>query len=197
MEKIASLPYDKEITYLESSGTQYIDTGLTGGTNAEYEIRCQVLNTSDNWDILFGSKANSSVSAQGVPKLYYHSTNGGRVGATTIWKGSAQNIQLLLNTVYNINTLSFKGGGLYVDDTLKYDLQAQYGFGNKNFWIFADPEETNYKINMRLYYAKIWLEGTLVRDFIPVRVGQVGYLYDKVNGVLYGNSGTGNFILGE
>ena len=36
----------------------------------------------------------------------------------------------------------------------------------------------------------------LVRDLIPVRVGNVGYMYDKVSGQLFGNSGTGNFILG-
>ena len=32
---------------------------------------------------------------------------------------------------------------------------------------------------------------------IPVRVGQVGYMYDRVSGQLFGNQGTGNFILGE
>ena len=37
---------------------------------------------------------------------------------------------------------------------------------------------------------------TLVRDFIPVRIGQTGYLFDKVSRQLFGNSGTGNFILG-
>jgi hypothetical protein len=36
----------------------------------------------------------------------------------------------------------------------------------------------------------------LVRDFIPVRVGTTGYMYDKVSGQLFGNSGTGEFILG-
>ena len=34
-------------------------------------------------------------------------------------------------------------------------------------------------------------------DLIPVRVGQVGYMYDKVSRQLFGNSGTGNFILGN
>jgi hypothetical protein len=34
------------------------------------------------------------------------------------------------------------------------------------------------------------------RDFVPVRVGQVGYLYDRVSGTLYGNAGTGNFTVG-
>jgi len=33
-------------------------------------------------------------------------------------------------------------------------------------------------------------------DLIPVRVGQVGYMYDKISNKLFGNSGTGSFILG-
>jgi hypothetical protein len=49
---------------------------------------------------------------------------------------------------------------------------------------------------MRLYYFKIYSNNGLVRDLIPVRVGQVGYMYDKVSGQLFGNSGTGEFILG-
>ena len=35
-----------------------------------------------------------------------------------------------------------------------------------------------------------------LRRYIPVRVGQVGYLYDKVSGQLFGNQGTGAFVVG-
>jgi hypothetical protein len=44
--------------------------------------------------------------------------------------------------------------------------------------------------------CKIWDNGVLVRDFIPVRKGTVGYLYDRVSGKLFGNAGTGDFVLG-
>ena len=39
-----SLPYDYEVEYLESSGKQYIDTGLKlyEGGNANFEIELQV-----------------------------------------------------------------------------------------------------------------------------------------------------------
>jgi len=37
----------------------------------------------------------------------------------------------------------------------------------------------------------------VVVDFIPVRKEGVGYMYDKVSRQLFGNSGTGNFILGN
>lgn len=48
----------------------------------------------------------------------------------------------------------------------------------------------------RISAAKIWLSDVLVFDAVPVRVGQTGYLYDKVSGNLLGNIGTGSFTLG-
>ena len=32
---------------------------------------------------------------------------------------------------------------------------------------------------------------------IPVRKNGLGYMYDKVSGTMFGNSGTGDFILGN
>ena len=39
-------------------------------------------------------------------------------------------------------------------------------------------------------------KGVSIFDFIPVRVGSIGYMYDRVSGQLFGNSGTGAFIIG-
>lgn len=49
---------------------------------------------------------------------------------------------------------------------------------------------------MKLYSFKLYDAGELVRDYIPVRFGTTGYLYDKVSGKLFGNQGTEEFILG-
>jgi hypothetical protein len=49
----------------------------------------------------------------------------------------------------------------------------------------------------RIYSWKIYSSNTLIMDLIPVRIGQIGYMYDKVSGKLFGNSGTGQFILGN
>ena len=38
--------------------------------------------------------------------------------------------------------------------------------------------------------------GVVLADMIPVRVGSVGYMYDRVSGQLFGNDGTGDFIVG-
>ena len=50
----------------------------------------------------------------------------------------------------------------------------------------------------KLYYVKIYDNGTLVRDYVPVKRisdGAIG-LYDKVNKLFYGNDGTGSFGAG-
>jgi hypothetical protein len=48
----------------------------------------------------------------------------------------------------------------------------------------------------RIYGCKITEGSEVVADFIPVRKGTVGYLYDRVSGKLFGNDGTGDFVLG-
>jgi hypothetical protein len=52
----------------------------------------------------------------------------------------------------------------------------------------------NFKARIYSFVASV--NGTILRDFIPVRKGTTGYMYDKVSGQLFGNSGSGNFILG-
>jgi hypothetical protein len=51
-------------------------------------------------------------------------------------------------------------------------------------------------IKQKLKMTSIKKNGKVVRDFIPVRVGQVGCMYDKVSGTLFYNQGTGAFVLG-
>ena len=49
---------------------------------------------------------------------------------------------------------------------------------------------------IRIYSCAIYDGSTLVRSYVPVRSGSVGYLYDRVSGQLFGNAGTGAFAIG-
>ena len=44
--------------------------------------------------------------------------------------------------------------------------------------------------------VKIYSEGELIMDLIPVRIADRGYMYDLISGTVFGNSGTGDFLLG-
>lgn len=53
----------------------------------------------------------------------------------------------------------------------------------------------------KIFGAQIGLGGVLVRDFIPVRFTNEngvteGAMYDRVSGHLFGNAGTGAFVIG-
>ena len=49
---------------------------------------------------------------------------------------------------------------------------------------------------MKLYGCKIYLSGTLIRDFVPCEYeGAIG-LWDKVTNQFFANNGTGEFIAG-
>ena len=48
----------------------------------------------------------------------------------------------------------------------------------------------------RLYSSKIYENGVLIQDLIPVRKDGKGYMYDRVSKKLFSNGGTGEFIIG-
>ena len=108
-------------------------------------------------------------------------------------------VHVVINTWYDIiashasatiNGVSFGrdyNSGSPVNFTTTHNLYM-FAFGRKGSPIIFGKS--------RIAYCKVYDNGTLLRDFIPVRVGNVGYMYDKVSGQLFGNSGTGSFILG-
>ncbi len=69
---------------------------------------------------------------------------------------------------------------------------------SRNFYLFAFNNNGSPSCGTsRIWSFSVTRNGALLLDMIPVRVGQVGYMYDKVSGQLYANSGSGDFILGN
>ena len=72
---------------------------------------------------------------------------------------------------------------------------------NMNFWLFrrnANSEDLKYYSYNKLYYFRMYQNGTLVRDFIPCyrNSDNEAGLYDLINNIFYTNQGTGKFIKG-
>ena len=187
------LPYDAELEYLESSGTQYIDTGILATIETKAEIRfagvfdnkrllcTRTANWTNQFDIILYDNTQYGFlirigNGNGYQKRYKPTTNNAwytlvvdKNGATINSSAASSSYgTLTINNPYNI--ILFAGGG---------DILGLYGCSAK------------------VSYCKLYDNGTLVADFIPVRVGTVGYMYDKVTKQLFGNDGTGDFILGS
>ena len=93
-------------------------------------------------------------------------------------------------------------------DKNKYYINGQY-VGEYDYSNFTAPGELYiFALNNnnslyscgydKIYSFKIWDNGTLIRDYIPVHntITNTAGLYDKVEGKFYPNSGTGSFTEG-
>ena len=174
----SSLPYDAEIEYLQSSGTQYIQLGFGFDRTDEIDLRGCMLETTDDryfcapriWNnnnnrfAMMGR--NQSIFAFGfgnkttnITELSYRSDN-----LPHVWT-YVNNVFAItdLNKTFDVSSITFGG--------TTTELRLFYGYNTPS--------------KMSAYYYKHKKNGVLVADLIPVRVGQVGYLYDKVSGQLF------------
>lgn len=180
-----SLPYDAEIEYLESTGTQYIKTGVQVNQNLKTEVTFQFTDVSGNYGI-FGLRwavNNRRFLAMIIKqKLLVQIGNSGQYNFGYI------------NT--NIHTLKTQDGKASLDDGDYYNALATWSDVTTAMYLFAiNTTATNTPGvygKVRIYNFKV----ENIRDMIPVRVGNVGYMYDKISKRLFGNAGTGDFILG-
>ena len=194
------LPYDAEVEWLGYDGLQYIDTGITPNQTIEAEIKMMPTDANVNSYAIFGARNSASNTSTKTLFSLAIWSNGTNAALNDYNYDSGWKNVLAYNTEC---VLSIKSRKLYKDNTLvvssgktnSFSFDVTYGLLRNHLkngnW--DDRQGTS----GRLYYCKIWKGGNLVRDFITVRVGQVGCLYDKVSEQLFYNVGTGNFTLGN
>ena len=191
------LPYDAEIEYLQSSGTQYINTGIYLSSNFKSELKGQYLQNNDNYRPLLG-EVDASVSPTRYGNVFcLQSGSSGKLytqlgSSYTLSNATVLGLHTFVTTLAN-NSLSLSVDGTSTSVTFSGTLPTF------PLVLFGQHRGNEIKdgVNAKIYYCKIWNGGNLVFDAIPVRVGLVGYMYDKVSGQLFGNSGTGSFTLGN
>ena len=188
------LPYDAEVEYLECAGTSsvfpYIDTGIVGTSDVTFTASVyRSTNTTNECAIgAYGSSLRywasyffSNTYFLGMGSKTNNSTN----APTETWM-----LQELKAENGNFNLYS-NGSLVATCETSTFDTDQNIYIGAMNSSGLA-----RYFFRGRFGAVKIYQNGVLVRDFVPVRKGTVGYLYDRVSGKLFGNAGTGDFVLG-
>lgn len=190
-----SLPYDAEIEWLGGSAGTLIDTGIVGNSTIEMDI-VYSLTSHTNYAGIYGNYIDEDHSCTRTILTNLNNTNayvniGQRAGVSDTIAGvarkDAENHLIANSTSITINGTTYRPtGGVGTANTTNIALY--------NSRVDTLPSGT---IGLKIMSCKIKQSNVPVRDFIPVRVGQVGYMYDKVSGQLFGNVGTGNFILGD
>lgn len=177
--------YDAEVEYLESDGNSYIDTGLKA--SSELGILAHIYVTGI---FPFGGRNGFNNKEFSFCALQ-NGDSGFRFGSSiAIAQGERVNELYEFDNTQNHNILKV-GNTTYVATYNSFISDYNvFLFGLNNAGVAEN-------ISSRIYDFKIYNNSTLVRDFIPVRIGSTGYMYDKVTKQLFANKGTGNFVLGN
>ena len=174
-----------QLKYIQSSGTQYINTGCAPSNTLKVAIKLTPISSGMSEHAILGS----SWSANGFFLMFYQNmirwhSKGASVDVSN-FNMTGENEIICTQTSISVNGTNYSLFGTGADSSSSIMLFGKMGYTAGNAGIY------------KLHSCKIYDNGTLVRDFVPATNsdGTVG-VYDMVNGVFYTNVGTGTFTAG-
>lgn len=184
-----------KLEYIESTGTQYIDTGFKPTYQTRVVIDVQLAEYASVTRGIFGSRnANSPTASQSFSMFQTSATE-----IRTDYFGTGKTIsvdsssaRLLIDKSANATIV----GGATVENTAVSSGESPYNLYLLSYNNIGSPPSSG-STAAKLYSCQIYDNGTLIRDYIPCLnpSGKVG-LFDWENGVFYANAGTGSFVAG-
>ena len=202
-----NLPYLCELEYLESTGTEMINTGIVFSAEKDCKISACVMNLHNNRSIIassykddysqsisleFGGTSNSKAGyLRGY--LIYRSND----STSSFWSSTDLPLNIKLNVAHKW-IASTKTQELTYNGTTETKVRTTVPAFSETSEIklFLDNRANNSAIAypVRIYDLQIEVDNELVRDFIPVLdYNRKACMYDKVSGKLFYNQGTGSF----
>lgn len=187
------------VEYIQSSGTQWIQTGLMSSDFSSKIIKCDIsfYNTASSsraYSTIIGCQQNLVTLLRidsGTMKYFSNNSSQAYSGSVS----SSNNYTVSYTTNYNNNTTSITVNGT----TTSASSTASWGTNTVGIMLLASHNGgspwTDELGLCRIYYCKFYDNDVLVRNFIPCirKCDSKPGLFDLVNNVFYTNSGTGEF----
>lgn len=197
------LPYDAVVEYITASGTQRIDTGIVPDDVTELEIDVKITSMGASVCVIGTRHSNISTTSQEYKRLAIYLNNSNKLGGN-LYQYDSGWVATGLTTVNNRIVFAYKNGNFTANNNTVASHTSTWPSNTGHIGIFRAmlydgtwDDSTNRTLSGNIYGCKIWKNGTLVRNYIPVRKDNVGYLYDQVSGNLFrGASGYGDFSYG-
>lgn len=190
-EKSAIAAIGTPIEYIQSSGTQYIDSNFIPKATTRTIMKAEPMAWSA-WSAFFGTRnitaptaSQAYIAAIPAATLYRSDYFGSSLTAETPTVMQVTNIDKNKN-ICSFNNIIITNTSSTVNATTNMFLLALNDVGTAKYFLSA-----------KLYSCQIYDGNTLVRDFIPIKTTtNICGLWDKVNKVFYKNAGTGAFTSG-
>lgn len=180
----------KQVDYIESSGTQYINTGFMPNQDTRVIADAQYIKSKVS-AFLFGTRTsnftvNYNILLTGTNNVFRSDYNDSKIEFSSI-SPTERFIFDKNKSVCTINNISINNATSTFSTTFPLFLFAVNENGT-----------AKYQGCIRLYSCQIYDNDTLVRDYVPViNSSGVAGLWDYVTGTFYDNKGTGTFTAGR
>ena len=192
--------YKRELAYLESSGTQWIDTGLHSDHGYTYVTKLSPI-ASATWRLFWGRQTTQSGAGC---EFFGYGNTADTVAAyfTLAGKGTGSTV-VSTGVDYKVEMCSAPTDKYVIINGVKSSLVSEHTYSSTlNVYLFglnnAGSAASGNLSSVRIYYWKAYEGDIVVRDFIPVLDNNnVPCMYDKVSGQLFYNQGTGTFAYEE
>ena len=191
----------QEVEYIESNGTQYIDTGIIGNITDNLKIRTKFVLTQLSTGREQAIMGNKNASNTGC--TIFFSPNSRLIknwsGSGTAW--NIANIDLNEITELEMTWKVPRGRNTNINGT-NYEnttVANNSTSNNTSFAIFNDKPSTSLdSAYLKMYYYEIYIDDELKIQLIPcynIFSGKIG-MYDLVQGKFFTSIGTDEFLKG-
>ena len=179
----------QEVEYLQSSGSQRIDTEVTSVNGIDIKFK---YNSTPNNTSIYGARSSQS----GTDRYFFVIYNGNFLPYPS--PSGASNLGSANTNEHTLKTGEAFNGHLYYDGSDKGTVNTTYT-SPLSLYLFAEHWSSSQSSSSRIYYAKLYKGNSLERDYYPCyrKSDSVAGLYDRFNKVFYTNSGSGSFSVGS
>lgn len=199
VSSIDSVPSEyQKLTYIGSTGTQYIDSGVIPSDDFGFSLELAVENTTQ--DSVYDGVRETS----GNTRCWVGFVSGKPdVGWNTSQLDPTKPASFGSYEFAEVSANMFNNRKVYVGDvdcTLSSSLPTLASF-TKSFYLLGihGSSGSPYLLASRLASARFTKDDEIIKNFVPVerKSDNVLGLYETINGVFYTNNGTGTFVRGE
>lgn len=192
MMKKKSMPSRyQEVEYIESDGTQYIDTGIILSNIPNLKIEFCISDFSSG---RFGTQRSNYLGITNWALCPFISNNNSYIQ----FGGSGTEVVISSTPLQKHNYfVDIENQKIIIDNQTEISTSFSTTNAIDNFFLFADNfnQTANNFASAKVYCFRFYSGSTLIRNFIPVYdtlTNKYG-MWESVQGKFYGNDGTGDF----
>ena len=193
----------RQLEYIQSTGTQYIDTGYASSSGFIADIKLSITSFS-SYQTIIGSHNLASPWGRNYIATNSNTIEVGLCGVSSLTYTLTENTPYLISfsSVIPSGFVKVDGTTIQSYDSLVSSSDGGSTLSENNVLIGACQYTVSNNATSfpaKWYSIKLYdASNTLIRDYVPCKnpSGEIG-LYDLVNQQFYSNAGTGTFIAGS